>query len=84
MGVIPLQFPDGQDRRDARPDRRGDLLDLRDHRAQRRHHAQDRTVKVTAGDVEFDAVVRIDTPGEANYYRNGGIMQYVLRNLLKA
>ena len=40
-----------------------------------------RTVKVTAGDVEFDAVVRIDTPGEANYYRNGGIMQYVLRNL---
>ena len=43
-----------------------------------------RTVKVTAGDTEFDAVVRIDTPGEANYYRNGGIMQYVLRNLRKA
>ncbi|HYF71305.1 MAG TPA: aconitate hydratase AcnA, partial [Nocardioides sp.] len=39
---------------------------------------------VKAGDVEFDAVVRIDTPGEANYYRNGGIMQYVLRNLRKA
>ena len=39
------------------------------------------TVKVTAGDVEFDARVRIDTPGEANYYRNGGIMQYVLRSL---
>ena len=38
---------------------------------------------VTAGDVEFEATVRIDTPGEANYYRNGGIMQYVLRNLLK-
>jgi aconitate hydratase len=43
-------------------------------------------VKVTAtkpsgGVVEFDAVVRIDTPGEADYYRNGGIMQYVLRNL---
>ncbi len=34
--------------------------------------------------VEFDAVVRIDTPGEANYYRNGGIMQYVLRNLRRA
>ncbi|MGZ8770449.1 MAG: hypothetical protein ACXWXJ_05540, partial [Aeromicrobium sp.] len=32
--------------------------------------------------VEFDAVVRIDTPGEANYYRNGGIMQYVLRSLV--
>ena len=40
-----------------------------------------KTVKVKANDVEFDAVVRIDTPGEANYYRNGGIMQYVLRNL---
>jgi len=34
------------------------------------------------GVVQFDAVVRIDTPGEADYYRNGGIMQYVLRNLL--
>jgi aconitate hydratase len=31
---------------------------------------------------EFDAVVRIDTPGEADYYRNGGILQYVLRSLL--
>jgi aconitate hydratase len=48
-------------------------------------------VKVSASDhnvsdpgVTFDAVVRIVTPGEANYYRNGGIMQYVLRNLLKA
>jgi len=29
-------------------------------------------------------VVRIDTPGEADYYRNGGILQYVLRNMLKA
>jgi aconitate hydratase len=34
--------------------------------------------------VEFDAVVRIDTPGEADYYRNGGILQYVLRNMLKS
>ena len=47
------------------------------------------TVRVTAtkadgSSVEFDAVVRIDTPGEADYYRNGGILQYVLRNMLKA
>src|SRR3954452_14510503 len=45
------------------------------------------TVKVESADGEradeFEATVRIDTPGEANYYRNGGIMQYVLRNLLK-
>jgi aconitate hydratase len=40
-----------------------------------------RTVKVKADGTEFDAVVRIDTPGEANHYRNGGIMQFVLRNL---
>ncbi|MEY2900894.1 MAG: aconitate hydratase AcnA, partial [Actinomycetota bacterium] len=32
--------------------------------------------------VEFDAVVRIDTPAEADYYRNGGILHYVLRSLL--
>jgi aconitate hydratase len=31
---------------------------------------------------DFDAVVRIDTPGEADYYRNGGILQYVLRSLI--
>ena len=38
-------------------------------------------MKVTAGEKTFDAVVRIDTPGEADYYRHGGIMQYVLRSL---
>ena len=32
--------------------------------------------------IEFDAIVRIDTPGEADYYRNGGILQYVLRSLV--
>src|SRR5699024_2433610 len=47
------------------------------------------TVRVTAETedgtkVEFDAVVRIDTPGEADYYRNGGILQYVLRQLAEA
>ncbi len=43
-----------------------------------------RTVKVTTDTgVEFDAVVRIDTPGEADYYRNGGILQYVLRSLIR-
>ena len=34
--------------------------------------------------VAFDAVLRIDTPGEADYYRNGGILQYVLRSLVTA
>ena len=36
---------------------------------------------VKADDVEFDAVVRIDTPGELGYYRHGGIMPYVLRSI---
>ncbi|MBB4961797.1 aconitate hydratase [Micromonospora polyrhachis] len=44
-----------------------------------------RTVKVTTDTgIEFDAVVRIDTPGEADYYRHGGILQYVLRKMLTA
>jgi aconitate hydratase len=39
-------------------------------------------VTVTAGAITFKAKVRIDTPGEADYYRHGGIMQFVLRQLL--
>ncbi|NYJ08836.1 aconitate hydratase [Petropleomorpha daqingensis] len=79
MGVLPLQFPEGQNRESL--GLTGDeefsitgITALNDG-------STPRTVKVTAGDVEFDARVRIDTPGEANYYRNGGIMQYVLRSL---
>ncbi|HJX43291.1 MAG TPA: aconitate hydratase [Geodermatophilus sp.] len=79
MGVLPLQFPEGQDRESL--GLTGDeeftitgITALNDGEPPR-------TVQVRAGDVEFDARVRIDTPGEANYYRNGGIMQYVLRSL---
>ena len=43
--------------------------------------ATPREVTVRADGREFHAVVRIDTPGEAEYYRHGGIMQYVLRSL---
>jgi aconitate hydratase len=79
MGVLPLQFPDGESAQSL--GLTGDeeftitgITELDEGRTPR-------TVKVKAGDVEFDATVRIDTPGEANYYRNGGIMQYVLRSL---
>ena len=41
-----------------------------------------KATKTDGSTVEFDATVRIDTPGEAQYYRNGGILQYVLRNLV--
>ena len=79
MGVIPLQFPEGET---------AESLGLSGEETftitgitELNDGDTPRTVKVKADDVEFDAVVRIDTPGEANYYRNGGIMQYVLRNL---
>jgi aconitate hydratase len=86
MGVIPLQFPAGEN---------ADSLGLDGTETfsisgitALNEGSTPKTVKVVASgdgdDVEFEAVVRIDTPGEANYYRNGGIMQYVLRSLLKA
>ncbi|HKY58796.1 MAG TPA: aconitate hydratase [Aeromicrobium sp.] len=80
MGVLPLQFPAGQNAEslgltgEETFDVTG-ITELNEGRTPA-------TVHVKAGSVEFDAVVRIDTPGEANYYRNGGIMQYVLRSLL--
>ena len=81
MGVLPLQFPEGETAESLGPDRRGDVLRHRRHRAQRRAPRRARSRVSRGRQVEFDAVVRIDTPGEADYYRNGGIMQYVLRNL---
>ncbi|MDP3968309.1 MAG: aconitate hydratase [Nocardioides sp.] len=82
MGVLPLQFPEGQTAESL------GLTGEEEFSVTGITALNDgdipRTVKVKAGDVELDAVVRIDTPGEAGYYRHGGIMQYVLRNLLKA
>jgi aconitate hydratase len=82
MGVLPLQFPEGQT---------AESLGLTGEEAfsiagvtELNEGTTPRTVKVTTDTgVEFDAVVRIDTPGEADYYRNGGIMQYVLRSLIR-
>jgi aconitate hydratase len=86
MGVIPLQFPEGETAESL--GLTGEETFAFSGIAELNEGRTPKTVKVravTGGDaVEFDAVVRIDTPGEANYYRNGGIMQYVLRNLLKA
>ena len=83
MGVLPLQFPDGQN---------ADSLGLSGEETfeitgiTALNSSTPETVHVRAitegAPVEFDAVVRIDTPGEADYYRHGGIMQYVLRQLL--
>jgi aconitate hydratase len=81
MGVLPLQFPDGETASSLglTGEETFDITGVTELNA----GSTPTTVKVTAGDVSFDALVRIDTPGEADYYRNGGIMQYVLRSLIK-
>ncbi|HEX2174786.1 MAG TPA: aconitate hydratase [Nocardioidaceae bacterium] len=86
MGVLPLQFPEGQNAEslgltgEESFDISG-ITALNDGTTP--PTVQVRASSPGAGEaVEFDAVVRIDTPGEAGYYRNGGIMQYVLRGLL--
>ena len=88
MGVLPLQFPGGKTADDMGLTGEetisiSGITALNDGATPRTV-----TVKVESADGErsdeFEATVRIDTPGEAHYYRNGGIMQYVLRNLLKS
>ena len=84
MGVVPLQFPAGQSAESLGLDGTetfsiAGLTALNEG-------TTPRTVAVTAqkadgSAVSFDAVVRIDTPGEADYFRHGGILQYVLRQL---
>jgi len=79
MGVLPLQFTNGANAQSL--GLKGDesfaitgVMALNDG-------GIPKEVTVTAGDKTFTAKVRIDTPGEADYYRHGGIMQYVLRQL---
>ena len=80
MGVLPLQFNDGETAEslgligDETFDIQG-VTELNNGKIPS-------TVTIIAGDKKFTARVRIDTPGEADYYRHGGIMQYVLRSLL--
>ncbi|MFD7913477.1 MULTISPECIES: aconitate hydratase AcnA [unclassified Streptomyces] len=82
MGVLPLQFPEGVTA--ASLGLTGEETFAFTGVEELNNGTTPRTVKVTTDTgVEFDAVVRIDTPGEADYYRNGGIMQYVLRNLIR-
>jgi aconitate hydratase len=82
MGVLPLQYPEGENAESLGLSGE-EVFDITGVTALNDGTVPP-TVKVKAGGVEFDAVVRIDTPGEASYYRNGGIMQYVLRGLLGA
>ncbi|MGY4708700.1 aconitate hydratase AcnA [Mycolicibacterium sp. CBM1] len=87
MGVIPLQFPAGESAASLKLDGT-EVYDITGIEALNSGKTPKTVhVKATKADgsaIEFDAVVRIDTPGEADYYRNGGILQYVLRNMLRA
>ncbi|MGA9870635.1 MAG: aconitate hydratase AcnA [Rhodococcus sp. (in: high G+C Gram-positive bacteria)] len=86
MGVVPLQFPVGESAKSLKLDgtETFDIVGIE----KLNEGTTPKTMAVTAtktdgSKVEFDAVVRIDTPGEADYYRNGGILQYVLRNMIR-
>ncbi|MDO4913515.1 MAG: aconitate hydratase AcnA [Bifidobacteriaceae bacterium] len=85
MGVLPLQFPEGQSYESLGLDGT-EVFDI-EGITELNNGVIPRTVvvKATKSDgtvISFDAIVRIDTPGEADYYRNGGILQFVLRNLM--
>jgi aconitate hydratase len=75
MGVLPLQLPEGESVQSLglTGEEVVDVGDLEGGEA--------KTVTVTAGNVEFEATVRLDTPNEVTYFQNGGILQTVLRNL---
>ncbi len=83
MGVLPLQYPEGENAESLGLTGEetfavSGVTALNDGETPRTVHV---TAESSNGKVEFDAIVRIDTPGEATYYRHGGIMQYVLRTL---
>jgi len=80
MGVLPLQFADGDTAESLGLS--GDETFTITGVTALNGGDTPRTVHVRTDDLEFEARVRIDTPGEAEYYRHGGIMQYVLRSLL--
>ena len=86
MGVLPLQFPAGQNAESLKLTGE-EVFEISGIRDLVDHFAAGSQVKVRATakgqpDIEFNALVRIDTPQEALYYANGGILQYVLRQLL--
>jgi aconitate hydratase len=75
MGVLPLQFPDGESVQSLGLTGE-EVINISDP-----ENGQTKTVTVKAGDIEFEATVRLDTPNEVEYFRNGGILQTVLRTL---
>lgn len=81
MGILPLQFLAG-DSAQSLGLTGEEVIEISAVSELVRKFAPGRQVKVRAGQKEFDALVRIDTPQEAQYYANGGILQFVLRQLI--
>ena len=82
MGVLPLQYRPGESAATLGLTGR-EVFEITGIEEMNSTGARrPREVTVRADGTEFQAVVRIDTPGEAEYFRHGGIMQYVLRSLL--
>ncbi|WP_026929687.1 aconitate hydratase AcnA [Glycomyces tenuis] len=84
MGVLPLQFPEGETHQSLGLSGE-ETVSISGMTAIDDGIPDTVTVTAVAPDgteKTFEAVVRLDTPGEASYYRNGGILQYVLRGLL--
>lgn len=82
MGVLPLQFSNGQNAKSLGLDGT-EIFSITGITALNTGGVP-KELTVTAGDKSFSTTVRIDTPGEADYYRHGGIMQFVLRSLLSS
>ena len=82
MGVLPLQFKNGESAQTLGLTGE-EVFSIRGITALNTGGVP-KELTVTAANKSFTATVRIDTPGEADYYRHGGIMQYVLRSLLNA
>lgn len=80
MGVLPLEFSNGQNSKSLGLDGT-EVFSITGITALNTGGAP-KKLTVTAGEKSFSTTVRIDTPGEADYYRHGGIMQFVLRSLL--
>ena len=80
MGVLPLQYLNGANASSLGLD--GSEIFSITGVEELNNGQTPKEVTVTAGDKSFKVSLRIDTPGEADYYRHGGIMQYVLRSLL--
>jgi aconitate hydratase len=83
MGVLPLQFPAGESAKSLGIDGH-EQFGINGFAEPLNAGELPKTCTVRAGEVEFEATVRIDTPKEADYFRHGGILQYVLRQLLAA